>query len=134
MPEYDEFASGSEYQPGSEVSDSEFNDHLLAVCGKQKEKQKERILSREVMKQVVRILGNQPYLSVWILDVCVSMFVCPSACLCSYPSVVRPSIRPFGRSLSVVKCPSNCRTKMFCRPSNFDVADTVKFSRYQKAF
>ena len=32
----------------------------------------------------------------------------------------------------VVLCQSKC--KIFCRPSNFDVADIVKFSRYQKAF
>ena len=41
MSKYDEFASESEYQPpGSEDSNSKFNDHLLAVYGKQKENKK----------------------------------------------------------------------------------------------
>ena len=54
MSEYDKFASESEYQPGSEDSDSEFNDHLVTVCGKQKRQQK-RILSREVMKHTSKV-------------------------------------------------------------------------------
>ena len=36
---------------------------------------------------VVRDLGNQAHLSVWILDVCVSMFVYQSACPCGFVSV-----------------------------------------------
>ena len=55
MSEYDEFASESEYQPGSEDSNSEFNDHLVAVCGKQKRTQKGRILFREVMKHTSKV-------------------------------------------------------------------------------
>ena len=40
MSEYDEFASGSEYERESEDSGSKFNDHVVAVCEKKKENKK----------------------------------------------------------------------------------------------